>query len=113
MSKDENFKKVTESIDETIATIRKDLGKDAAAKVSQHLIHVQEQVKSATEVHDATFEENQALSERNTELLNVNNDLYVKAADQIKGTSNNEQATQRREINSDPLGSYVANKMQE
>lgn len=82
----EPFLETTLSIEKKVEKIRETLGDEEASKINDLLIDVQSNVKKAEELHVETLTEHVKISDRNKELVEVNNDLYIKNSHALKGT---------------------------
>jgi hypothetical protein len=100
------FKEKTELVDGFIEEIREKLGEDEATKINDTLVGLRTTVTETSELIENTVDENLKYAERNRELADVNNELYIKNRDALKpntGKPNNEDIDDEDD---DPLETY-------
>jgi molybdopterin converting factor small subunit len=100
----DEFKEKTEMVDLLVTDIREKLGDDAAV-ISEQLLSLQTTIEEAATVHGATVEAKTKLEERNKELLNVNNNLFIRQSNTPIVRTEEEQ-----HIEDDPLDAYISLK---
>lgn len=67
-----------------IDEIREKLGEENATLVNDSLVGLQATLGEASEVHEAAIEDSLTTKERNKQLVEVNNDLYIKNSAALK-----------------------------
>lgn len=82
----EGFLEHTLNIEGSIEKIRAALGDEEAAKINDELINLQSEVKAVDETHTDVLTDNVKIEDRNKKLVEVNNDLYIKNSQALKGT---------------------------
>lgn len=87
-----------------VTDIREKLGDDAAL-ISEQLLSMQTTLEEATKVHQSIVDEKSKLEDRNKELLNVNNNLFIRQSNTPVKISEEQQ-----QIEDDPLDAYIAMK---
>jgi len=100
----DDFKEKTDMAELLVTDIREKLGDDAAL-ISEQLLSMQTTLEEATKVHQTTVEEKAKLEDRNKELLNVNNNLFIRQSNTPVKISEEQQ-----QIEDDPLDAYIAMK---
>lgn len=78
------FKEKTDLASGFIDEIREKLGEEDATKINDTLIGLQGTIVEASQVHEATIEESIVTKDRNSKLVEVNNDLYIKNSAALK-----------------------------
>lgn len=81
------FKEKVDLADSFIDEIRQTLGDDEASKITQSLLGLRGTITEANEIHETVVTDHLVTKERNSELLNANNDLYIKNSATLKGKS--------------------------
>lgn len=79
------FKEKADLVDGFIDEIREKLGEEDATKINDTLVGLQSTVKEAEDLHVGAVTEQIKIKDRNDQLVQVNNDLYIKNSDAIKG----------------------------
>jgi len=82
----EGFLEHTLNIEGSIEKIRAALGDEEAAKINDELINLQSEVKAVDETHTDVLTDHVKIEDRNKKLVEVNNDLYIKNSQALKGT---------------------------
>lgn len=100
----DEFKEKIEMVDLLITDVREKLG-DEAAVISEQLLSMQTTLEEAATVHTSTVEEKTKLEERNKELLNVNNNLFIR-----QSNTTIQRTEQEQHIEDDPLDAYITLK---
>jgi len=100
----DEFKEKTDMVDLLVTDIREKLG-DEAAVISEQLLSLQTTIEEAATVHGTVVEEKTKLEERNKELLNVNNNLFIRQSNTPTVRTEEEQ-----HIEDDPLDAYITLK---
>lgn len=83
----EPFLETTLNVEQHIEKIRTELGDEAATKVNDTLLNIQADLAKVTELHTDVLTESIKTADRNQKLAEVNNDLYIKHSEAIKGTT--------------------------
>lgn len=81
---DKKFKEKAEYADALIEEVKEKLGDDAG-KVSEQLLGLRATITEATEIHNETVGEKEKVESYNKELLTVNNNLFIKGSQNIRG----------------------------
>lgn len=100
----DDFKEKTDMAELLITDIREKLGDDAAL-ISEQLLSMQTTLEEAGKVYKSTVEEKAKLEDRNKELLNVNNNLFIRQSNTPVKVTEEEQR-----IEEDPLDAYISMK---
>lgn len=98
---EDEFKEKIGFVDLLITDVRDKLGDDAAL-ISEQLLSLQTTVEEATTAHQTMVDEKTKLEERNKELLNVNNNLFIRQSNAPVAKTDQEIL-----IEEDPLEAYV------
>lgn len=77
--KDEKFDEQVEMTDAYIDEIREKLGDDAS-KITEQLLGIKTTVAAAGDIHTTILTEQEKIVARNKDLLEVNNNLFIKNA---------------------------------
>ncbi len=101
---DNQFKEKTDMIELLVTDVREKLGDDAAL-ISEQLLSMQTTLEEASTVHQTLIDEKTKLEERNKELLNVNNNLFIRQSNTPVRVTEEEQR-----IEDDPLDAYITLK---
>lgn len=101
---DDQFKEKTDMIELLVTDVREKLGDDAAL-ISEQLLSMQTTLEEASTVHQTLIDEKTKLEERNKELLNVNNNLFIRQSNTPVRVNEEEQR-----IEDDPLDAYITLK---
>lgn len=99
------FKEKTDLIDGFIEEIREKLGDDAT-KVNDTLVGLRTTVTEASDLIETTVDENLTYAERNRELADVNNELYIKNRDSLKPNKGKPNPDEDDDDDDDPLDTY-------
>lgn len=105
----DDFNEQVDMTDLIIDEMKEKLG-DNAGVVAEHLINIKTTMSKAGDIHAKIVDANQALTKRNGELLEVNNNLFIKNSDSLKRA---EERKQNEDIidDEDPLDAYISEKM--
>jgi hypothetical protein len=87
----EPFLERTLSIEEHVENIRSKLGEEVATQINDELLNLQSEVVAVTDLHKTVVTEKLKVADRNSQLVEVNNDLYIKNSNSLKGSSNQNQ----------------------
>lgn len=79
------FKEKTVEAELYIDEIREKLGEEKATEINDSLINLKSAIIGASEVHSTSIEDTLATKDRNSKLVEVNNDLYIKNSQALKG----------------------------
>lgn len=79
------FKEKTDLAAGFIDEIREKLGDEKATEINDTLIGLQGTIVEATQIHDAAIDDQLTTKDRNSKLVEVNNDLYIKNSQALKG----------------------------
>lgn len=95
------FKEKAELVTGFIEEIREKLGDEGATKVNDTLVGLQGTLLEATQIHEAAIDENITTKDRNAKLVEVNNDLYIKNSQALKGQSGQEEHQTTEDMDED------------
>lgn len=79
------FQEKAELADGFIDEIKEKLGEEDSSKITESLLGLRSTIVEATDLHKTTVEEKIKYEKRNKELVEVNNDLFIKNSNAIKG----------------------------
>jgi hypothetical protein len=100
------FKEKTELVDGFIEEIREKLGEDEATKINDTLVGLRTTVTETSDLIETTVDENLKYAERNRELADVNNELYIKNRDALKPNTGKPNPNEDDDDDDDPLETY-------
>jgi hypothetical protein len=102
------FKEKTELVDGFISEIREKLGEDEASKISDTLLGLQSTITEAADLHTAAVTDRLKFADRNKQLVEVNNDLYIKNSNAIKGVGDKPNTNNADDMDDDEaLRAYI------
>lgn len=94
-----------EMIDLLVDSVKEKLG-DASVSVQEDLLQIQANAKEAVDIHTEKVESEYKLSKRNAELLEVNNNLFIRNSNNNKDIKEND-VTMSNVDDEDALESYL------